>query len=211
MGQRLKLPIDDLKPTAGYKNKKYADEFPFMHFGVDMISVSGKRDLYALGDGEVVAAGNDKGCGNVIVVIYNKCINNKTKETKDLVVTYMHLYELPLVKAGQKVNKKTLLGYYGATGDFVTGPHLHVQMDTDTKYPLYCTGLGIKGHNVLKKGTVDSTVNPCEWFWKEKGQTIKAPASEWYKAADFAIPNMPVKPKLYPAPKQGEERFVTKD
>lgn len=196
------MPIEDFKPTAGYKNPRYYKEFGFNHFGVDAVSTKKNKELYALGTGTVVAAGLDgmdgkttgkgSGCGYCVVIVYNKCINNNTGKAEDLVVTYMHLAKQPLVKAGQNVTTKTLLGYYGATGQYVTGEHLHIQIDTDTKWPLYCTGLSKEGHNLLKAGSVDSTVNPCEWFWKEAGQTITAPASVWYSNVEFLkIPDMP--------------------
>lgn len=186
MAQRLRMPIDDFKPTAGYKNQTYKKKFGIHHFGLDGISAKGNIKLYALGNGTVVAAGLDgtngaqSGCGYVLVIVYNDCINNKTYEVADQTVTYFHLAEQPAVKAGQKVTKKTFLGNYGATGGFVTGAHLHVQFDSDTKYPLHCTGIGKKGHAVLKNGNVDSTENPCNWLWLDKGQKITVQNSDWY-------------------------------
>ncbi len=40
------------------------------------------------------------------------------------------------MKAGQKITKDTRLGLYGNTGAS-TGDHLHIEIDTDTKYPNY--------------------------------------------------------------------------
>lgn len=191
---KLRMPINDFKPTAGYKNAAYLNKFKVKHFGMDGISQSGKTALYGLGDGIVKASGLDgidgkttgegSGCGYVLVIVYENC-ESRDGKTEDLAVTYMHLREMPKVKKGEKVTEKTLLGYYGKTGSMVTGAHLHIQMDTDTKYPLYCCGLSSKGHSILKRGTVDSTVNPCEYLWLDDGQTIKAPSSVWYSAKDF--------------------------
>lgn len=200
--QRLIMPIDDFKATAGYKNPAYLRKFKFNHYGIDGISVSKSLALYGLGNGIVKAAGLDgmngktkgteSGCGFVLVIIYNNCINNKTGEESDLTATYMHLREMPKVKKGDKVTRETLLGFYGDTGANVTGQHLHIQFDTDTKYPLYCTGLAKAGHNLLKAGTVDSTVNPCDWLWRKEGQTISAPASVYYSNSEFLqIPFLP--------------------
>lgn len=191
MAQRLRMPIDEYKPTAGYKNQAYKRKFGIHHFGLDGISTKGNTKLYALGNGTVIAAGLDgtngvqSGCGYVLVIVYDDCINNKTYEVADQTVTYFHLAEQPAVKAGQKVTKKTFLGNYGATGGFVTGAHLHVQFDSDTKYPLHCTGIGKKSHAVLKYGNIDSTENPCDWLWLDKGQKITVSASSWYDEKQF--------------------------
>lgn len=193
-----------MKPTAGYKNKRYVKEWGFAHYGTDCVSVGGNRALYGLGDGVVSAAGLDglngkttgtgSGCGYCLIVIYKDCYNWIFDKSYDVTVTYMHLAEMPKVKKGDKVTADTLLGYYGNTGANTTGPHLHIQFDTDTKYPLYCCGLSKKGHNLLKKGTVDSTMNPAFFFHRGEGQSVKVVTSEWYVKDDFAnIPAMPKK------------------
>ncbi|MBQ7875104.1 MAG: M23 family metallopeptidase [Oscillospiraceae bacterium] len=200
--QYLKLPIDSFKPTAGYKNAKYKSSWGYSHYGVDCVSASGSRNLYGLGDGIVVAAGLDglngkttgkgSGCGFCLVVVYEDCYDRISKESYNVVATYMHMKAMPLVKKGDKVTGKTLLGYYGNTGANTTGPHLHIQFDKDTKYPLYCCGLAAAGHNLLKKGTVDSTVDPVRLFHIGKGQKVTAPSSAWYDRWDFlGIPEIP--------------------
>lgn len=202
MAQYLKTPIDEFKPTAGYKNQKYKEKYKYTHYGMDGYSTAGNNKLYALGEGTVIAAGLDgingkttgdgSGCGYVVVIVYEDCVNNKTGKTSGIVSTYMHLKEMPKVKAGQKVNKNTLLGYYGATGKLVDGVHLHTQFDTDIKNPLYCQGLSDEGHSILKRGIKDTTVNPCDWLWLDKGQKITTASSIWYAAADFKnIPEIP--------------------
>lgn len=193
--QRLILPINDFKPNAGYKNAKYRKEWGYAHYGVDCASQTAQKPLYALGDGTVKLSGLDglngkttgagSGCGYCLVIVYKECENNKTGRATDLVVTYMHMEAMPKVKAGQTVKQGDLLGYYGNTGAATTGPHLHIQMDTDTKYYAYCSGLSAAGHNLLKKGTVDSTVNPVDYLWIGAGQTIKTALSEWYDKAEF--------------------------
>lgn len=202
--QYLKLPIDDFKPTAGYDNAKYVSYWGFKHYGVDCVSASGSRELYGLGKGTVFAAGLDglngkttgkgSGCGFCLVVIYEDCYDWVLKEFYDVVATYMHMKAMPLVKKGDKVTEKTLLGYYGNTGANTTGAHLHIQFDKDTNYPLYCCGLSAKGHSLLKKGTVDSTVNPVNFLHIDKDQTITVPKSAWYDSNDFL--NIPKRPEF---------------
>lgn len=195
--QNLILPIKDFKPTAGYKNGKYRKYWGHTHFGADCGSPSKNRALYGLGNGTVVAAGLDglngkttgkgSGCGYCLVIIYKDCYNHKTGEVMDLVCTYMHMAELPKVKASDKVTTKTLLGYYGNTGKDTSGPHLHIQFDTDTHYPLYCTGISSKGHALLRRGSINSTVNPCEVLHIGAGQTVNAVFSQWYDQYAFKL------------------------
>lgn len=204
--QKLRLPIDDFKPTAGYKNTKYRRFWGYTHYGVDCVSAVKKRTLYGLGDGVVIAAGLDglrgkttgagSGCGYCLVVIYKDCYNRKTGKSADVVCTYMHMAEMPKVKAGDKVTVKTLLGHYGNTGAATTGAHLHIQFDSDTRYPMYCTGLSSKGHALLRRGSVDSTIDPVYLLNIGKGQRIYAENSFWYDAYSFKfLPNAEEAPK----------------
>ena len=210
--QKLILPIKDFKPTAGYKNYKYRKYWGFGHYGIDCASPSKNRALYGLGDGVVYAAGLDglrgkttgagSGCGYCLIIIYKDCYNRKTQTTMDVACTYMHMAEMPKVKAGDKVTTKTLLGYYGNTGAKTSGPHLHIQFDTDVKYPLYCVGLSKKGHAMFKPWQYDTTVNPVELLNIGEGQSLNYTQSEWYNYFEFkAIEAKPAPQKL----KQDEE------
>ena len=193
--QKLVLPVDNFKPTAGYKNKQYKSSFGYTHFGIDCGNPTHNRKLYGLGNGTVVAAGLDgldgktkgagSGCGYCLVIIYRDCYNHVTGEVQDLVCTYMHMAGLPAVKQGDKVVKGTYLGEYGNTGATTTGAHLHIQFDTDVKYPLYCAGLSSTGHNLLKRGAIDSTINPCEVLHIGVGQTVTTLKSNYYNKEEF--------------------------
>ena len=181
--QRLVFPIKAPKVTCGYKNKDYKTEYGFDHYGLDMVSNIQNIEIYGLGNGTVVAAGWDgvgpingakknTGSGYVLIVQYNDVYNHITKKKCNVVCTMMHMKSAPLVKKGDKVTSSTLLGYYGATGAYVTGPHLHVQFDTDTKYPLNCMPMGSVGHKILKKGSIDSTIDPSEILHLQQGQQL---------------------------------------
>lgn len=193
--QKLVLPLDNFKPTAGYKNKQYKSSWGYTHYGVDCGNPTKTRRLCAIGRGTVVAAGLDglngkttgagSGCGYCLVIIYKGCYNHVKKKTQDLVCTYMHMADMPKVKAGEKVIEGTYLGDYGNTGASTSGPHLHIQFDTDIQHPLCCTGLSSKGHNLLKRGSVDSTVNPCEILYIGAGQTVNTTNSSWYTKSEF--------------------------
>lgn len=179
--QKLILPMKYTKVTCGYKNEAYYNEFKFNHYGMDVVNLRGDTKLYALGDGKVIAAGWDgpksnlrgagSGCGYVVVIEYDNVLPNNSKKTMNVICTYMHLSGMPLVKEGDSVTAKTLVGYYGQTGRYPTGPHLHIQFDSDTKWPLYCYGSGNE-HKLLKKGTTDSTIDPLDILYKGTGQSI---------------------------------------
>ena len=206
--QYLVLPINKLKPTAGYKNASYKNSWGYVHYGVDCVSADKVTELYGLGNGTVAAAGLDgldgkttgtgSGCGYVLVVVYKDVYNHNLKKSQDVTVTYMHMEALPKVKVGDKVTTSTLLGYYGNTGANTTGAHLHIQVDTDINNPLYCCGLSSKGHNVLKKGTSDSTINPVHVFHIGPAQSVTTTSSTWYDANEFKnLPQAPVEVNTY--------------
>lgn len=156
MAQKLILPINNLRVTAGYKNANYKKEFGYTHYGVDYTDKA-KKDtkIWGSGIGEVKATGWSNSGGNVVIVVYKDCLlTNGT--VKDLTIRYYHLDKIS-VKKGQKVTKDTILGYYGNTGAS-SGAHLHLEVDVDTTYYQYTPQIG-RDNGILKKGT-DSTIDP---------------------------------------------------
>ncbi len=79
----------------------------------------------------------------------------------DIAIRYFHLEKIYVTK-GQKITKDSKLGLYGNTGAS-SGAHLHIEVDTDVKYPNY-TPQTSKSNDVLKAG-VDSTLNPVDVLW----------------------------------------------
>ena len=77
MSQRLTLPFKDMRITAGYKHPQYLKEWGWPHYGVDCYDPN-THDVLALGDGEVIAAGQDgptltgnlSRLGMVTVIVY---------------------------------------------------------------------------------------------------------------------------------------------
>lgn len=195
--QKLILPIADMRLTAAYKNEAYRAYFGFSHYGVDCTSKSGNTALYALGNGRVIAAGLDgtkgekSGLGYVAVVVYPNCEVRGRDVPCDLVCTYFHMREMPAVKAGDTVSAATLLGHYGNTGGNTTGAHLHIQFDTDTGYPLHCAGIGAANSQILKAGTVDSTVDPLDVLYLGEGQSLMSDVDpKYYAGESLALPHV---------------------
>lgn len=185
--QNLILPLNSCQMTAGYKNEAYRKEFGFAHYGMDLSFVGNSdRTLRAMGDGEVKLAGKDNIYGNIVVVVYQDVVLSGSSERRDLTVRLYHL-ESVSVKAGQKVKAGDKLGVMGNTGKYTTGTHVHVEIDTDTKYYNYGPGLA-SDSNLIKAG-VDTTLDPQKVLFMGAGQGCTYGAGkygedkEWKKAA----------------------------
>lgn len=162
--QRLILPINSMRLTAGYKNANYRKQFGYNHYGIDMTDkAKSDKTVWGSGIGEVTHCGWHPSGGNVVVVVYRDC-ELTNGQVRDLAVRYYHLEKIN-VKVGQKITKDSRLGLYGNTGAS-SGAHLHIEIDTDVKYPNY-TPQTSKSNNVLKAGS-DSTINPVTALWVKK-------------------------------------------
>ncbi len=87
------------------------------HKGHDYAAPKG-TPVYAAAAGTVVTAGYSNSAGNWVVIDHGN----------GLITKYMHMYQTPLVKAGQKVVKGQHIGGVGTTGQS-TGNHLHFQVE----------------------------------------------------------------------------------
>ena len=108
-----------------------------------------------------------------------------------LSVSYTHLCDLVArtyhhakvqVKAGDKVKRGQVIAQYGNTGANTTGPHLHIEFDTDTKFPTLAYGVSVTANNRIINtlaeykragGLADSTIDPDDVWFVGEGQTIK--------------------------------------
>ena len=163
--QKLILPINNMRVTAGYKNAKYTQLVVNgyrmgTHYGVDC---SGSPTIYASGNGTVLLAGKDSILGNIVAVKYENAYNHKTGKIGAVVLRYHHLASI-VVKIGDKVTKDTKIGTMGATGKYTAGVHLHLEADSDVAHYQYTPTLS-GNTNVMKAGTRgagDTTFNPAE-------------------------------------------------
>ncbi len=158
MAQKLILPINKTRITAGYKNANYKNQFGFNHYGSDSTSTNSNRTVWGSGVGKILETGFDNVLGNVVVIRYDNC-QLKNGSIKNLIQRLYHLERIDVSK-GQSITKDTRVGLYGSTGKYATGPHLHVEFDTDVNYPMYSPTLG-SSSNIIKAGT-DSTLNPAD-------------------------------------------------
>lgn len=155
--QKLILPLNNCQVLCGYKNEAYRKAWGFTHYGMDLYDPSLVH--WAMGDGEVIAAGNDSIFGNCVVVLYKDVYIHATGQTKDLIARCYHMADLPLVKAGDKVTTRTRLGTIGTTGKYSSGVHLHVEFDTDTAHPMFVPGLS--GSTSMFNRGIDTTIDPA--------------------------------------------------
>lgn len=174
MAQKLILPINKMRVTAAYKNANYKRQFGYTHYGIDCTDKARTdKTIWGSGNGKITHCGWHPTGGNVVVAVYENC-ELPSGKIKDIAVRYFHLEKI-LVSAGQKITKDTKLGLYGNTGSS-SGAHLHVEVDTDVKYPNY-TPQTSKSNAVLKSG-VDSTLNPVDVFW------AKASSPDWQEISN---------------------------
>ena len=106
MAQKLILPINKLRITAGYKNPNYRKEFGYNHYGVDYTDQQkSDKTVWGSGDGVITHVGWSNSCGNVICAVYKNCLLTNG-QVKDLTIRYYHLEKIN-VKAGDKITKDT--------------------------------------------------------------------------------------------------------
>lgn len=199
---KLILPLNNMMLQAGYKSAQYEKEWGWKHYGVDATNPS-SRNIYGMGAGVVVAAGQDGATltgpnsrlGNVVVIRYNG-VELVDGTVKDIVCRMYHLDKIN-VKAGDDVDEKTVIGQYGNTGANTTGAHLHIEFDTDTKFPTLAPGVSIGKGKVINTaaeyakagGVADSTIDPAKVWNKGKGQTIASKwLGSWVSQSDLDIP-----------------------
>lgn len=198
---KLILPLNNMMMTAGYKSAVYEKEWGWKHYGVDATDPS-SRHIYGMGAGVVVAAGQDgetltgpnSRLGNVVVVRY-KGVEMVDGTVRDIVCRMYHLAKIN-VKAGDDVDEKTIIGDYGNTGANTTGAHLHVEFDTDTKWPTLAPGVSIGKGKVINTaaeyakagGVADSTIDPAKVWNKGQYQTIGSKwLGSWVSESDLDI------------------------
>ena len=93
------------------------------HRGVDYAANKGSP-IRATGDGTVLFAEYNGGCGNEI----------KIKHSEDYVTRYCHLDRFSArTKVGRKIKQGQTIGYVGSTG-LATGPHLHYEFHVNGKH-----------------------------------------------------------------------------
>lgn len=143
------------------------------------------REVLALGDGRVAAAGFDSLFGGTVVVVYRNVLLEREKRVMDVTCRCYHLSKV-LAKPGQAVRAGDVIGVQGNTGTYQArmGVHLHIEFDRDTAHPCHVPGIAKDG-NIIKRGT-DSTLDPADVFHRAAGQSARSVAyAGWTEEKDW--------------------------
>ena len=101
-----------------------------------------------------------------------------------------------------------VIAQYGNTGANTSGPHLHIELDTDTKYPTLAPGVSVTASNRIINtqaeyakagGLSDSTINPAKVWFIGDGQSIAGTSGGWCSQSDLAIPRLSAETPEQPA------------
>ena len=213
MSQKLILPLNNTQVLCGYKNSAYLKAWGRPHYGQDHWSDK-DNTVWAMGNGKVIAAGFDNVYGGTVVMSYNN-VELHNGETIDLIARFYHLKTI-YVKAGQNITTATKVGIMGNTGQYTSGTHLHVELDTDTKWPTYTIELK-SNSNIMKKGTgADTTIDPANVLYIKTtapdNQTVKAnddyKSRGFVESKDFEFPEIEDYKSLYTSIKNEVKNVV---
>ena len=105
-------PVKDKQDNSSY--------FDCSHSGVDFAAKDGTPLHAVYDDGVVQDIKWHDGGGNILSVLYNV-------GDEQYLVRYMHLSKIN-VSVGDTVNKSDIIAYSGNTGEWTTGPHLHLEV-----------------------------------------------------------------------------------
>ena len=114
------MPLNSKITSAYGSARTFNGSLKSFHSGTDFRAPTG-TNLKAVNDGVVVVASKRYYSGNAVIVDHGEGIYS----------SYSHLSKI-LVKKGQRVKQKEILGLSGATGR-VTGPHLHFSIIIGSK------------------------------------------------------------------------------
>lgn len=118
----LRAPLDVLRVTSSFGMRFHPTlKRRKLHTGVDYGAPTG-TSVWAVADGRVTHAGRAGGYGNMIAISHGFGLESR----------YAHLSRI-LVKRGQSVRQRQIIGRVGATGR-ATGPHLHFELRKNGRY-----------------------------------------------------------------------------
>lgn len=144
-------PEDGYRLTQNYGMTAYARRGAYggaPHNGIDMASGYGS-EIMSIGDGEVIAAGNNDGWGNWIAVKH---------PPYNLVSVYGHMSSFAGVRVGSQVKAGQVIGYEGSTGKS-TGSHVHLSL-----YREFFTYQNARKNGQLYFNYFEGSLNPLDYM-----------------------------------------------
>ena len=137
--------------TQGYGYTSYARRGAYggaPHNGIDIVSGHGSA-IKPIGEGTVLTGGYNNGFGNWIAI----------RHPNDMVSVYAHMAYKPNLTSGTAVDRNSVIGYEGSTGNS-TGSHLHLSLYKDF-FTYIRTSNGQLYFNYF-----EGTVNPLDYLPK---------------------------------------------
>lgn len=191
-GQRLTLPLPQARLTASYRSSAYRRTYGYSHYGIDLVSTVGNTAIYAGGVGTLLAKGWDKKAGNVVIVRYPMACRHTTGQYEDIIFRYYHLEAIneALPTGENAITPTTVLGRYGGSGMGQMhrwAAHLHLEADTDTRYPCHSPTFAANG-DIIRVGTAASCRSALEYLHCGAGQHYSTTGSQYTLPGDRAIP-----------------------
>lgn len=205
--QQLLFPLSKPKLTASWQTEAYRVRFGFEHYGIDAVSRDNTRTVRASGYGLVVEAGSDNVVGNILVIRYINCQrrgSGSASTLSDLIVRTMH-HDRLMVKKGDLVYPGLVIAFYGNTGQYSSGAHLHLEVDIDTSNPLYSPTVaassllvGSSEAGLSKQAMMVSMSNPLEWLWLSPGESWSTNNDPYIANADKTLPAIELEDDKFP-------------
>lgn len=144
-------PVEAQYITAGYHSKLYRQEFFRVHNGVDFGGCAG-NEIRSIDEG-TARFYTSSACGNGVFIQHSNGVSS---------VYYCHLKDEGFsVRNSVMVGAGEVIGYVGATGAGITGPHLHFEIKVSNQY-------------VDPLDYVDCNI-PCSPGWCEKEEGEEQP------------------------------------
>ena len=201
-GQTLIMPISNMLINVGYKVPIYttypATQNYGEHYGSDYINQDDglqTDNIIASGNGYIYQSGWDNNVGYFACIVYPDALiwNNGQRVKQDITVRYWHMEDLSIPNVSNynnpiAITKGSVIGTMGSEGVAATGPHLHVECDTDTT-PQYTfwTPTHFSNPNIIKNG-IDTTINPGFVFQVGASQSVcvlSADIGSWVLSDDY--------------------------
>ncbi len=183
---KLTMPMNTCFLTADYKHPKYLAYYGYNHWGWDLGNNDKTAPILASAPGEIVVTGYDNTCGNVLIVLYNG-VTDRNGKSFDVIARYLHLSSI-MCKEGDRVKSGQVIGRMGNTGAVTSGPHLHIEFDTDIRPQYYTWTPTVKGSNILKNGKSNTVVDPKQLLTIGPGQTLTLSSIAWGESEDIKLP-----------------------
>ncbi len=201
MQQKLILPVNRTRVTASAFNRAYRERFGYPHYGTDLVSAVGDRTVYASGTGTLIIAGWDEYAGNTVVIRYPGAYLRSEDRYEDIIFRYFHLDSLARIPTGEgAITKDTVLGRYGGSGfGSMTrwSPHLHLEADTDVRYPRHSPTFGASGSVIFGRGagaTADSVRDALSYLYLKPtppdSQTYQTDGKPYVDDRDLCVPEL---------------------